>query len=98
MKIQFRRDDEFFDLWSIVHLLSGILLGAVLFWLNIKFLPALVIAVLLFVGWEWFESAVKIIEKWPNVLSDIIFGLAGFFISVYFFVYLGQPFSTTTTI
>ncbi len=83
---------KYFDMWSIVHFLSGVLLAAVLFYWRIDFVWSLIIALVLMIFWEVFEAVIDIIEEWPNIISDIIIGLAGFLLVSYFYLILGRPF------
>lgn len=74
-----KRNDSLFDTWSIVHLLTGVVLG----WIMPPF-----IALVLMVLWEPIEILVlsPVLVKWGidfgyetirNSLSDIVFDTAG---------------------
>lgn len=75
-----RKGEDAFDWWSIPHFGSGLLLGV----LPIGWLSALVAIV----GYEGLEGLLRRIkteegglfeyESWPNVLADILLGIAGF--------------------
>lgn len=88
-----RRNDTLFDLWSIVHLLTGVALG----WVMSPFV-ALVIMIL----WEPLEilvlspllAKVGIVfgyESLRNSLSDIFFDIVGVIIGAYILVNLAAP-------
>ena len=82
------------DLWSINHILSGVIAGGVLFAIGVSFNVALVISLVLFIGWEVAEASMGIFEHKLNMTMDVVFDLLGFFFSSYFYLTLGKPFST----
>lgn len=84
---------KYLDLWSLVHLLSGFLLGSSFYWLGAGLVMALVLSVLLMVLWEVFELTTKIIEPSTNVTVDIIVGFAGFAVSAVLHYWLVLPFN-----
>lgn len=71
-----------FDRWSLVHIASGVALG----FLTASFL--LVLALL--VAYEAFEGVLRHVkrdeagrglfeyESWPNIVADVLVGMAGF--------------------
>ena len=80
-----KRNDKLFDKWSIVHLVTGILMG----WVFTPF-----IAVVIMVLWEPLEILVlspflarfNIVfgyETLKNSLSDIVFDIAGVVLGAY---------------
>ena len=79
------KDESFFDGWSLVHCLWGVILGVALYFGNFSPMESLWLAIALMVAWEALEKAVGIGEYWPNVLSDILVGVLGFVIG---FAYL----------
>jgi hypothetical protein len=84
---------KYVDLWSVVHLLSGLMLCLGLFSLGYGFWSALVISLLLLIAWEGFEWLVGIIEPSPNVGVDLVIGFAGFLIGAFWHYTLGMEFS-----
>ncbi len=84
---------RYVDLWSVVHFLSGLLIGTALFWLGFSFPVALLFAVLLVIAWELYEWLLGIIEVSPNVALDIGIGLLGFGLAAYWQYGLGMPVS-----
>jgi hypothetical protein len=80
------------DLWSVVHVLSGFLLAALLYKLGYGLVTASIYATLLLIAWEAFEWLAKIIEPSVNVAVDIVVGLLGFFAGVVIFYILDKPF------
>lgn len=85
--------EKYFDTWSIVHFMSGVILGGVTYRLGLGFLWAVAIALAVILIWEVIEWIIKIIEPSPNVLTDIILGFGGFLSSVFYYYYLNQPFN-----
>lgn len=88
-----RRNETLFDIWSIVHLVTGILLG----WLMSPLL-----AIVIMVLWEPFEIFLLSpllarfditfgYESLRNSLSDIVFDVAGVLIGAYGLVALVEP-------
>lgn len=92
-KFRHRRNDALFDIWSIVHLVTGVFFG----WLMTPFI-ALVIMVL----WEPLEILVlsPILAKYGiefgyeslrNSLSDIFFDVIGVVLGAYLLTSLFDP-------
>lgn len=74
-----RKDEEgkSFDLWSVVHLLSGYilsLLGIPLFW-----------SALLILFWELVEIKGDIREYRTNTIMDIVLGIAAWFLAKFLY-------------
>lgn len=84
------KEGKYFDLWSITHTLSGVVLASILFYFEMNVLIATVIALMLFVGWEAVEVALGIKEHLTNMIMDVLFDLAGFFIVLYYCLGLGK--------
>ena len=83
---------KYTDLWSVVHFLSGFLLGVTFFALDYTFLSALLTSTILLLLWEVFEWITKISEPSINVTMDMVFGLAGFFMGACLYYFLHIPF------
>jgi len=84
---------KWFDMWSLVHLLSGFLLGGLFFWLGANLVLALIFSIVIMVLWELFELTTGIIEPSPNVAFDIVAGFGGFMISAGLYYWLEFPFN-----
>lgn len=84
---------RFVDLWSLDHLLSGFLLGGASYWLELEFTWALVVSLAAMLAWELFEAVIGINEAYGNAVSDLIIGLAGFFLAALVFFQLQLPFA-----
>lgn len=70
------REGDYLDLWSVPHFLSGLVLGIALFYLGFDLRAAAVIAFLLLVGYEMFESIAKIEETRANRILDVLVGMS----------------------
>ncbi len=64
---------EYVDWWSIVHVLSGVLLGL----LSVSLLKTVVVLVL----WEVVEGLAGVKEPRTNRIADVLIGLLGWFLA-----------------
>lgn len=76
---QYWKEGRYIDLWSLNHVLSGVVLASILFGFGVSFVTSVVIAFVLFVGWEVAEVALGIKEHTPNMVMDVVCDFAGFF-------------------
>ncbi len=72
------REGKWLDLWSVVHLLSGISVGLALVPLGLGVEASFIIAFLVFVLYETWEAMVKIRETPQNRSMDVVVGMASF--------------------
>jgi hypothetical protein len=72
------REGQWLDLWSVVHVLSGILLALGLYFLHLGAFSSVVIALLLLISYEMWEAMVGIEETPANRCMDVVVGMAGF--------------------
>src|SRR3989344_6531260 len=72
------REGDYLDLWSVPHFLSGLLVGFLLYFTHIEFLPACLISVLLLIMYEMFEVLIEIEETWMNRILDVVVGMMSF--------------------
>ena len=84
------REGKWLDLWSIVHLLSGVSLGLGIWFLGFGANPSIVIVFLLLVAYEMWEAIVNIQETPQNRFMDVVVGMASFLST---FLYLPQTLS-----
>jgi len=82
---QYWKEGKYVDLWSINHVLSGVVLGAILGNFNAPFGWSLLLAIALFVGWEVVEVLIGIKEHMPNMVMDVVCDLAGFLAIAWWF-------------
>ena len=78
-----KREEAPIDLWSIVHFLSGFLLGILLNLLGFSVLTGFIIAAIILILWEIIEPKIWSgwNESWKNIIADIIIGLLGFLVA-----------------
>jgi hypothetical protein len=86
---QYWREGRYVDLWSINHVLSGIVLGAILFSISVPFVWSLGLSLILFVAWEIGEMVAGIKEHMPNLIMDIVCDVAGFLLIAWWFAEIG---------
>lgn len=79
--IKFTRHDSFFDMWSIIHLFTGMIMGLSfsVFDFPLYYISFFVFLSLVF--WEIYEFFKKTGESICNSISDIFIGIIGFFLS-----------------
>src|SRR3989344_4125735 len=79
-----RNDGKYLDLWSVNHFLSGIVYtGWMIEWdFNIWFI--FVTYFILAVAWELYEFYADVFEELGNKVMDVVTGVIGFFIIIYF--------------
>jgi hypothetical protein len=70
-------EGHYFDLWMLVHFLSGVAGGfSNVFW-SLSFGVLLLVAVAMMIGWEILEFAMGVRESLSNVVLDVFVGMAG---------------------
>lgn len=84
---------KYIDMWSLVHFLSGFLLGGLFYWLGTNLVLTVVFSIGILILWEFFEFATGIIEPSPNVIFDIVTGLGGLLISISLYYWLNFSFN-----
>src|SRR3989344_7912925 len=72
------REGEWLDLWSVVHFLSGMSVGFVIYLMRFDPLASVVIALLLFTTYEMWEAMVHIKETPANRFMDVVVGMVSF--------------------
>lgn len=72
------REGKWLDLWSVVHVLSGVSAGLALKILDLGIEASVIIAFLVFVLYEMWEAMVKIEETPQNRFMDVVVGMASF--------------------
>lgn len=77
-----RRGEAAFDLWTLVHVATGVALGVLL--------SSFLLVLALLVAYEGLEGILRHVkrdpngrglfeyESWPNILADVLMGQAGF--------------------
>lgn len=72
------REGQWLDLWSVVHFLSGILVGFGLYLCHFGGIASFLVALLLLTLYEMWEALVKIEETLSNRFMDVVVGMASF--------------------
>ena len=72
------REGKWLDLWSVVHLLSGISVGLGFYFLHFGTFAPVVLALLSLICYEMWEMHMQIDEAPTNRLMDVVVGMAGF--------------------
>lgn len=72
------REGQWVDLWSVVHLFSGVSLGFGLYLCHFGTRETLIIGFLLLVGYELWEHVVDIVETTTNRVMDVVVGMVAF--------------------
>lgn len=73
------REGKWLDLWSVVHFLSGVSMGLVLYMLHFGAHESLVLAFVLLVSYELWEAMVDIQETPTNRIMDVVVGMVSFY-------------------
>ena len=77
-------------MWSIPHILCGVVLVGVFCYFKIKFWPNLILSTLIMIGWEFFELYVLNVHEYiTNKIMDVVTGLIGFFVTYAFILKFG---------
>jgi hypothetical protein len=72
------REGKWLDLWSVVHLLSGVSVGIGLPIFKFDAASVVLIALLGFIAYELWEAVVKIEETPQNRVMDVVLGMVTF--------------------
>lgn len=72
------REGKWLDLWSVVHFLTGVSTAFGLFLSDFGTAASIVIALLAFTAYEFWEAIVKIEETPQNRFMDVVVGMVSF--------------------
>jgi hypothetical protein len=72
------REGKWLDLWSVVHLLSGMSIGFALYPVHFGAIASVIIVLLGLTSYELWEMAVQIKETPMNRCMDVVVGMTGF--------------------
>ena len=73
-------EGKYVDLWTIPHILSGVIMAGSFYWLGFSFWPNIISSIILMIGWEFFElHFLGIHEHLSNKVMDVVTGIIGFF-------------------
>ncbi len=83
-------EGRYVDLWTVPHILAGVILAAVFNWLGISFWLNLLLSSILIISWEFFElHFLNVHEHLSNKVMDVVTGWLGFFVMYIFIVKFG---------
>ena len=68
---------EYLDYWSIVHFLTGIILGIFALNLSVQYFLSFIFILILLIVYEWIEMLLKVSEGFKNIFLDIVVGGMG---------------------
>jgi len=71
-------EGKYFDLWMVVHFLSGTTLAFFFSFLGVSVVLNIVFSLILFVAWEYFEIFFGIRETFVNHIMDVVVDIVGF--------------------
>ena len=80
------REGKWLDLWSVVHLLSGVSMGLIGSFFHFPIVPSLIIGFLLLVIYEMWEAIAQIEETPQNRVTDVVVGMISFVPTFLYFV------------
>ena len=72
------REGKWLDMWSVVHVLSGVSIGLGLYFLHLGAVASLALTFVSLVAYELWEAMVKIEEAPTNRCMDVVVGMVGF--------------------
>lgn len=81
-------EGKYIDLWSLNHIVAGLLMLPILLWLGLTPMKALAVSFVLFSAWEvmeWFYE----VEMFLNQLGDMVTNYMGFGFAWYIYVVNG---------
>lgn len=84
-RVDIWREGKWLDLWSVVHLLTGVSLALGFSIFRFGFIPTTIITFFILVSYELLEAVVQIEETPQNHFMDVAVGLASFMLT---FIYL----------
>jgi len=80
-------EGRYIDLWTIPHILAGVLLCGFLYWFGISLPINIIITSIIVIGWEFFEfHFLGVHEHLTNSFIDILVALIGFAITFSFII------------
>lgn len=83
-------DKNSFDVWSLPHFLSGVLIGLPSLWYGMDFMFSFCTLIIFSAIFEVVEIINKVDEPLSNKLLDIILGIVAFLITYYYFLSLSD--------
>lgn len=74
---------KYIDLWTVPHVISGVVIAYLIYFANITFSIGFWIALSIGIGWELFERITRLsrTEAFTNSLGDIVTAQLGFVVA-----------------
>lgn len=89
-KIDIWAEGKYIDLWSIPHVLSGIILFMIFQYLGMGFWFNFILATIIMTWWEFFEEHFMNVNEYiTNKIMDVVTGIIGWLVIYFLIVYYG---------
>ncbi len=84
---------KYIDLWTLPHIISGVVIGYLLYFFNVSFGVGFWVALSVGIGWELFERITRLskTEAYTNSLGDIVAAQVGFVAAFYLLQKFNSP-------
>ena len=79
------RQGKWLDLWSVVHFLSGILIGLGFYFLHVGAFASVALALVSLVAYEMWERLMQMEETFANGCMDVVVGMFSFLLAFFIF-------------
>lgn len=79
-----------FDMWSLNHFLLGAVLAGILMNTKLDYINGFILAILIMVGWEFWEIFRKMKESLLNRIFDVLLGISGFYFMQLFALFFSR--------
>ncbi len=90
-KIDFWAEGDYFDAWSVIHFLAGVVFGYLPFiFPSVDLWNIFILVVSILIFWEVFEVAKGISETMVNRITDVLVAVVGFAITVFVYPLLPE--------
>lgn len=72
------REGEWFDLWSVVHFLSGLSIGLGFYFLHVNSFASVALVLVSLIAYEMWERLMQMEETFANGCMDVVVGMLSF--------------------
>jgi len=84
------KEGKYIDLWSVPHVLSGVILAIIFNHLGMSFWLNFILSIIIMTWWEFFEEHVLNAREFlTNKIMDVVTGVIGFIIVYPFIIKYG---------
>ena len=84
-KFDIWQEGKYLDIWSIVHILTGVLIGGFIIILGVNFWIGLGLTTFLLILYEVGEVVGGVKETFANIVVDVIIGIFGYLFAWFFY-------------